>query len=176
MTTIFIVLYEATPRHCCGTEYESNYIFQYLIWACNHLTTQSALTSLKNTKGQIHPLVPGGSAIRDWDEKSPGLLFLCSACSVSGSSSRKQTIAMLLGVTPFPHLAFEKVQKPTREWEMNRGETWCSGFLSGTCPLHSPVDEPHTPEPAREVLYSFLANIQELQKRSRTEVVYQREK
>jgi len=43
----------------------------------------------------------------------------------------------LKGVTPFPHAAFEKVQKPIGELEMNWGETWCLGFLSGTCPLCS---------------------------------------
>lgn len=83
MTIIFFVLYEATPRHCCGSEYESNYISPYLIWACNHLTNQSALTSLKNTKGQIHPLVLGGICNQRLRCQEPGASpgsLLCPFC------------------------------------------------------------------------------------------------
>lgn len=117
MTIILIVLYEAIPRHCCGSEYESNYTFPYLIWACNHLTNQSALTSLKNTKGKIHPLVLGGICNQRLRCKEPGASpssLLCPLCCRHFQLDTDHTNAahQLKASTPFSHLAFEKVQKP----------------------------------------------------------------
>lgn len=148
MTTVFIVLYESTHRRCCGTEYKSNYTFQYLIWACNHSTNQSALTSLKNTKRQIHPLIPGGSAIRDrWKEpRTAPVSLLCLFCfrQFQQDTDHMNAACQLKGGTPSPQLAFEKVQKPTWEWEMNWDQTWCSGFLSCTFPAYCPLQRMST--------------------------------
>lgn len=137
------------------------------------MTNQSALTSLRNTKGQIHLPVPGGSAIRDCDEKSPGLcLFLCSACSASGGSSRIPVLSMpTVKRRHFPSSGFLKNPKASTGMGGEQESNSVPRFWSSTFPLCCPAGaEACSPWPAGEAPHSCLA------RRSRIGGVSQREK